>query len=90
MFAGALAFQDVLIGPEIQKKKSYFYVRDKLQRPIDEIINRTFLPGSHEIQAHTAEVLRQVRGARVQPGGRPGGDAWFGSAMKSVDVVKQL
>jgi hypothetical protein len=67
--AGALDFQDILMGPEIQKKKAYYYVRDENNRPTDEI-NKTSLPGSPEIHAHTAEVLRWT-----------GGDAWFGSVM---------
>jgi hypothetical protein len=56
---------------------------------MDEIV-KTSLPGSPEMQAHTAEVLRQVKGARVKPGGWTGGDAWFGSVMTSVEVMKRL
>jgi hypothetical protein len=40
--------------------------------------------------AHTAEVLRQVKGAGVQAGGWTGGDAWFGSVMSCVELYKRL
>jgi hypothetical protein len=48
------------------------------------------LPNSPDMQAHTAEVLRQVEGASVRRGGWVGGDAWFGSVMTAVEVKKRL
>jgi hypothetical protein len=50
----------------------------------------TSLPGNPNKQAHSAEVLRQVEGAEVVPGGWVGGDAWFGSVMTCVEVKKQF
>ncbi len=38
---------------------------------------------------HTAEVLRQVDDAKVEKGGWVGGDAWFGSVMSCVEVMKR-
>jgi hypothetical protein len=43
-----------------------------------------------KIGTHTAEVLRQVEGAKVPRGGWVGGDAWFGSVMTAVEVFVRL
>lgn len=42
-----------------------------------------------KIASHTAEVLRQVEGAGIEPGAWVGGDAWFGSVMTAVEVMKR-
>jgi hypothetical protein len=34
--------------------------------------------------------MRQVKGAGVPPGGWVGGDAWFGSVMSCVEVMKEF
>ena len=43
-------------------------------------------PNKLSIQAHTAEVLRQIEGAGLGDGGWVGGDAWFGSIMTCVEL----
>jgi hypothetical protein len=48
------------------------------------------LLGNPNMQSHCAEVLRQVKGAGVQPGGWTGGDAWFGSVMSCVELYKRF
>jgi hypothetical protein len=83
--SGVLAFQDVVQAPEVQKQKGFFYNDIETLRP-----ERSSLPTSPEIQAHTAEVLRQVEGAEVEIGGWVGGDAWFGSVMTCVEVMKHF
>ena len=50
----------------------------------------THLPGKVPMPAQTAEVLRQAQGACVVPGGWVGGDAWFGSIMSCVELMKRL
>jgi hypothetical protein len=40
--------------------------------------------------AHTAEVLRQVKGANIVSGGWVGSVAWFGSVMTAVEVKKKM
>jgi hypothetical protein len=86
--AGTMAFQDIVQAPEIQKRKEFYSVLDADE--VTNIIQTTSLPGNPPIQAHTAEVLRQVSGAGVMPGGWTGGDAWFGSVMTCVELMKQL
>lgn len=86
--AGTIVFQDILQAPEVQKRKEFFSVLDADE--VTNVIQTTSLPGNPPIQAHTAEVLRQVAGAGVLPGGWTGGDAWFGSVMTCVEVMKQL
>jgi hypothetical protein len=71
--SGVLVFQDVVQAPEIQSKKPYFN-------------KASHLPGNPPITAHAAEVLHQVEGAKIPPGGWVGGDAWFGSVFSSVEV----
>jgi hypothetical protein len=61
-----------------------------VQDPTTHIIRKTLLPGKPDIQAHVAEVLRQVEGAGVEPGGWTGGDAWFGSVMSCVQLMRDL
>jgi len=84
-FTGVLAYQDIVMGPEKQRRKKYYYsdVEAMLREP-------TSLPKKEEMSAHTAEVLRQVEGAGLPVGGWVGGDAWFGSVMTSVEVKKRL
>lgn len=70
-----ILFQDVVQQPDLQKRKEYF----------DE---PSYVPGGSHILPHTAEVLRQVKGANVGQGGWVGGDAWFGSVATAVEVMK--
>jgi hypothetical protein len=79
--SGVLVFQDVMKCPELQRLKNYYY-SDKDSR----IPERTSLPRNEPMKAHVAEVLHQVEGAGVQPGGWVGGDAWFGSVMAAVEL----
>jgi hypothetical protein len=71
--SGMLACQDVVQNPEQQGGKAFHG-------------ETSSLPGSPLITAHTAEVLRQVDGAKVPEGGWVGGDAWFGSMMSAVET----
>ena len=75
--SGIIVNQDISAGPEAQ---SYKYYSDL----------KSCLPGNPQVKAHTAEVLRQVKGAGIQKGGWVGGDAWFGSVMTLVEVMKQF
>jgi hypothetical protein len=47
------------------------------------------LSGNPPIAVHAAEVLHQVDGTKISPGGWVGGDAWFGSVLSTVEVVIQ-
>jgi hypothetical protein len=88
---GSMAFQDIVMAPELQKTKKYFFVDNyDVNDPSSHKIRKTSLPGNPSIQAHTAEVLRQVSGAGVRPGGWVGGDAWFGSVMTCVEVMQEF
>ena len=79
--SGCLVYQDIVMGPERQRLKPYFYAdSDALE------MEKSSLPLNPDIQAHVSEVLRQVEGAGVQHGGWCGGDAWFGSVMSSVEL----
>jgi hypothetical protein len=86
--AGTMAYQDIVQAPELQKRKEFYSVLDADE--VTNVVQPTSLPGNPPIQAHTAEVLRQVKGAGVLPGGWTGGDAWFGSVMTCVELMKQL
>jgi len=84
-FTGVLAYQDVVMGPEKQRKKKYYY------SDVESMLRETTsLPKKEEMSAHTAEVLRQVEGSNLPRGGWVGGDAWFGSVMTAVEVKKRL
>ena len=84
-FTGVLAYQDVVMGPEKQRKKKYYY------SDVEAMLRETTsLPKKEEMSAHTAEVLRQVEGAGLPVGGWVGGDAWFGSVMTAVELRKRL
>jgi Transposase IS4 len=85
-FTGCLMFQDIVQTSEEQKRKKYFFVNQDAERGEIEM---SHLPGKHKMQAHVAEVLRQVEGAGVVEGGWVGGDAWFGSVMTCVEVMKR-
>jgi hypothetical protein len=74
---GIILFQDVVAAPDCQMRKK-FYDED------------SSLPGTPPVPQHTAEVLRQVEGAKVIEGGWVGGDAWFGSVITAVEVYKRL
>jgi hypothetical protein len=79
--AGSLVYQDINMSPELQKEK---------QTQQHTLFIKTLLPGKSEIQAHVAEVLRQVEGAGVEPGGWTGGNAWFGSVTSCVHLIRDL
>jgi hypothetical protein len=85
-FTGCLMFQDVVQNVEEQQRKKYFFVDQDAERAEMEM---SHLPGKQKMQAHVAEVLRQVEGAAVAEGGWVGGDAWFGSVMNCVEVMKR-
>jgi len=83
--SGVLVYGDVLELTEVQRMKKFYYSDpDNLVRGI------TSLPLKDEISAHTAEVLWQIEGSGIQPGGWCGGDAWFGSVMSSVEVYRRF
>jgi hypothetical protein len=83
--SGIFAFQDVVMAPEVQRRKKFYY------SDVDNLImESTSLPKSPDMQAHTAEVLRQVEGAGVKEGGWCGGDAWFGSVMTTIELKIRL
>ena len=72
---GIVIHQDVVQPPEVEAQKEFY-----------GSISR--LPTKEDIGATTATVLRQVKGAGVPEGGWVGGDAWFGSVMTCVEVMK--
>jgi hypothetical protein len=86
--AGTMAYQDVVQPPEIQKRKEFFIQNEALND--DYVPELSSLPGNPPMQAHAAEVLRQVKGAGVLAGGWAGGDAWFGSVMSCVELMTRL
>jgi hypothetical protein len=69
--SGILVFQDVVQDAEIMKGKSH-------------LGEKSSMPNGAEIPAHAAEVLRQIKGARVVEGSWVGGDAWFGSMITAL------
>ena len=75
--SGVFAYQDVVMGAEVQQRKSYFG-------------DNSIVPGQQTIPSHTAEVMRQVDGANVPPNGWVGGDAWFGSVSSAIEVYKKF
>jgi hypothetical protein len=84
-FTGCLVYQDVVQTPEQQSRKDYFY-----EDVDNQIPRRSNLPLRNVMQAHVSEVMRQVRGADVVRGGWVGGDAWFGSVMSCVELMKEF
>ena len=82
---GCFAYQDVVMNPEIQQMKQYYYSNSHQQ-----VRELSSLPDRSPITAHTAEVLRLCKGAALEPGGWTGGDAWFGSVMSAVELKKRL
>jgi hypothetical protein len=74
---GMIVFQDIVQGAESQHRKEFHG-------------DNSSMPNGCKISAHTAEVMRQVKGAKVVPGGWVGGDAWFGSVMTAVEVMKEF
>jgi hypothetical protein len=74
---GILVYQLVVQHTEVIKQLEFYG-------------ERSSLPNEAEMLAHTAEVLRQVEGADVASGGWVGGDAWFGSVMTAVEVMKRM
>ncbi|CAB9499209.1 unknown protein [Seminavis robusta] len=82
---GCLVNQDLVMQPEKQNFKDYVY--SDVQEQVRET---TSLPGSPVMPGHAAEVLRQVRDAKVERGGWCGGDAWFGSVATCVELKKRL
>jgi hypothetical protein len=75
-FSGILVFQDAVQAPEVQSRKEFYN-------------EASHLPGNPPITAHAAEVLRQVKGAKIPEGGWVGGNSWFGSVMSAVEVKKR-
>jgi hypothetical protein len=75
--SGFLVFQDVVQDAEVMKQKEYFG-------------EKSSMPNGMEIPAHTAEVLRQIKGANVVEGGWVGGDVWFGSMATALEAKKHL
>ena len=69
--SGVFAYQDYVMGAEVQQCKTYFG-------------DNSILLGQQTIPSHTAEVMRQVDGAKVPPNGLVGGDAWFGSVSTAI------
>jgi hypothetical protein len=74
---GILVYQIVVQQAEVMKQFEFYG-------------ERSSLPNGAEILAHTAEVLRQAKGADVVSGEWVGGDAWFGSVMTAVEVNKRM
>ena len=83
--SGSMAYQDVVMHPEMQQQKEFFYsdANEQIREP-------TSLPGNPPMPAHTAEVLRLCKGADMDVGGWTGGDAWFGSVATCVELKKRL
>ena len=75
--SGIMVFQDVVQNAEVQGRKEYSDMKSNLG-------------DGANIASHTAEVLRQTKGAGVERGGWVGGDAWFGSVGTCVELKKQL
>jgi hypothetical protein len=84
-YTGCLVYQDVSQNVEEQNRKDFFYADVDNQVPL-----QSNLPLRNEMQAHVAEVMRQVRGAKLVRGGWVGGDAWFGSVMACVELMKEF
>jgi Transposase IS4 len=82
---GCLVYQDISQNPEKQQFKEFMYENVAL-----EIREGTSVPGMLEMPVHTAEVLRQCKGAGLEEGGWCGGDAWFGSVTSCVELKKRL
>ena len=82
---GILTYQDVQMAPEKQKRKAYYYQDADNMTP-----ELSHLPERDKIAAHVAEVLRQVEGSNLEPGGWIGGDAWFGSVQAAVETYKRF
>ena len=74
---GMRVFQDVVEGPESQHRKEFH----------DEVSS---MPNGCRIGTHTAEVMRQVQGAKAVEGGLVGGDAWLGTVMTAVKIKKRF
>jgi len=68
-----LVFHDVVQLHEVQSQKKYFG-------------EESHLPNKLNIISCAAEVLHQVEGAKVKPGGWVGGDSWFGSVLSAVEM----
>jgi Transposase IS4 len=85
-FTGCLVYQDVAQNVEEQQRKPYFFVDGDADRK-EQVLSH--LPVKTPMQAHSAEVLRQADGAGVIEGGWVGGDAWFGSVMTCVELMKR-
>ena len=72
--SGIFAYQDVVMNPEMQASKEFFK-------------DDSHLPDGSIIPSHTAEVLRQIKGADLRKDcSWLGGDAWFGSVCSAVEA----
>ena len=70
-------FQYIVHNPEYQHAKKYQDVPYSL-------------PDNSAIKAHMTEVLHHIEGDKVIKGGWVGGDAWFGSIVSDVEILKSL
>jgi hypothetical protein len=77
--SGIMLFQDLVDRSELQHRKKY-----------SDPPTQSALPKKEVISISTAEVLRQVEGAKVDDGGYAIGDAWFGSVQAVVELRNRL
>lgn len=76
---GIMLYQDLVDRSELQGRKKY-----------SDPPTASALPKKEVISVSTAEVLRQVEGAKVKDGGYTIGDAWFGSVQAVVELKRRL
>jgi hypothetical protein len=85
-FTGCLVYQDVAQDIEEQQRKKYIFIDEDTDRM--QLVMSS-LPGKNVMQTQCAEVLWQADGSGVVEGGWIGGDAWFGSVMTCVELMKR-
>jgi hypothetical protein len=72
--SGVFVYQDLVMNPEMQALKEFFK-------------DDSHLPNRSISLLHTAEVLKQIKGAGLQKDcSWLGGDAWFGSVCSAVEA----
>jgi hypothetical protein len=76
---GIIVYQHLVDRSELQNRKKY-----------SSDPTESALPKKELITVSTAEVLRQVEGAKVEDGGYAIGDAWFGSVQAVVELRNSL
>ena len=74
---GIMAYQDIVEDLTNQRQKKYLVGDD----------TKSHMPKGEDMYAHTAECLRQAKGAKLEEGGGMGGDAWFGSVSCAVELM---